>query len=575
MRIVVASALMLLAGCEQEELPLAEDSGVEVPQTIVLSLYPPRGGQGTTMNVQVNSNLPRFVFGDSGLALGEGITVDSVTVLDEWTLDAEIAIAEDAALGFRDATVTVEDSTYDLPESFRVVAEGLVVTPDNGRMGELLEVELHGSGTTWEPGNTWASFGEGVEVRWVEVHDETSATATIAIAPDAVPGTRDVHAEDPPDVVTAWDGFTVDRAVLSAVCRAEPLLTGTVGGLRVDALGDLLHPSMTVELWDDGGLANDTFLEDVIVGDPTWMEANVRVSNAARPGTRDLYVQVGDERFVVPDCLTIEQAPINPMSVRGYTYFIVSRDISPTSGSISEVVSAYAQFYIPLDPPCFGGGGSGSGFPIPYDVNGVWPNPTAGDPADCPSVRMVSAGEHVWFESDRNIVTLDRRVRPARNQIWYTGRDLTLVDYVFDNLYDLRLEGDPDGLPAALVEDVQPTVPVDYDILAPDFARLIHPRSEPLDFEWTPAQSYPDGQFRVFVYGVLQDGRGGFGGIIPWDDGKHRWTSNNLSEFQEGPLEWRFESRLSGPRWALPFSDPPQYTRSFTAVRYDASMVLE
>ena len=188
---------------------------------------------------------------------------------------------------------------------------------------------------------------------------------------------------------------------------------------------------------------------------------------------------------------------------------------------------------------------------------------------------MVSAGDFVWFESDANIVTLDKRERPARNQVWYWGRDLTLRDYVFDNLYDLRLAGDPYGLPAAFIENVQPTVPADYSILEPDFAGYVHSRLDDLDYAWTPAQTYPDAQFRTFLYGTLVSEEGGYAGAIPWDDGQHVWTSSNLSEFAQGTLEWRFESRKSGPSWALPFSEPPLYTRSFTAVRYETSLILE
>ncbi|MCO4743365.1 MAG: hypothetical protein KC912_01165 [Proteobacteria bacterium] len=567
--------LAVLAGCEDPGPVLPEDSGDDVPVQLEFELAPPRGGVGTSMHVRVEANVSRFVFGDSDLSLGEGIDVVSVTVMDGWTLDAAIDIAPDAELGFRDALIGVEGTEYELPSSFMVVAEGLTVIPDNGRMGELLDVELIGSGTTWSDGNTWASFGDGIEVVNVDVLDEQHASATISIAPDAVPGMRDVSAQDPPDVVTAWDGFTVDRAVLSAICSIDPLLTGGRAPLRVDALGDLFHPSMTVELWDDAGITNDVFLNEILVGDPTWMEAWVRVSNAARPGTRDLYIEVNGDRLLVPDCITITESVVDPMTVRGYTYFTVSRTIDPETGGIGESVSAYAQFYIPLDPPCFGQGGSGSGFPIPFDVNGVWAYPEPGQPGDCPSPRMVSAGEHVWFEASSNIVTLDRRERPARNQVWYTGRDLRLADYVFDNLYDLRLEGDEHGLPAAYVEDVQPTVPADYQILEPNFAGFVQSRAEDLDFAWTPAQTYPDGQFRVFMYGQLADGNGGFAGAIPWDDGQHQWRSNHLSEFAPGPLEWRFESRLSGPRWALPFSEPPQYSRSFTAVRYNTEFVLE
>ena len=106
------------------------------------------------MRVRVTSTVPHFVFGDSDIELGQDIDVDSVTVFDPWTLEASITIESDAPLGPRDATLLVDNTVEVLPEAFTVVAESLEVVPASGRMGELLEVELFGDGTTWDPGRT-------------------------------------------------------------------------------------------------------------------------------------------------------------------------------------------------------------------------------------------------------------------------------------------------------------------------------------------------------------------------------------------------------------------------------------
>ena len=92
---------------------------------------------------------------------------------------------------------------------------------------------------------------------------------------------------------------------------------------------------------------------------------------------------------------------------------------------------------------------------MPYDSNGVWVTYETGGTADCPANETVSGGDHVWLESECNTITLDKYVDGSSGMIYYTA-DVSLDDYCFDQVYALHTEGDPNGLPEEIVEEIIP-----------------------------------------------------------------------------------------------------------------------
>lgn len=571
----VLFALLLplaLVGCEGED---PADDGVDNREPLQISIAPQVAGRGQALTVDMTANRARFRFGATDLDLGDGITVERVVVEDSFFAQADIIVDPDAELGLRDAVVTIEGSEFELSEVFTVINESIAtIEPNNGKMGEVLDVAIAGRGVEWENGFTWGSFGKGVDVMEFRVLSPTLATATLAINPSARPGPRDVQVETGPEVVSLYDGFTVDRAIIA--CEFEPVegFQGSVLDFTLRCLDTDWSETSQIQFWDDGGRNPDIQITELQVIDGENLAGRMTVSNAAIIGIRDVFVTNGDESVLIPDAFTVKDAPPSLANVAISIGFDVGRQID-NSCTLQEQVSAFAAFVVPLDPPCGSPPPPGQG-PMPYDINGVFPVPPEAEPEDCPNPETVSAGDYVWFESDENIVTLEKDVISSTGQIVYRGVDLTLDDYRFNQMYDLHTQGDPEGIPEVILEEVQPTVPADYYITSPEICRdYVHDRNEPFEYTWTPAQTYPNAIFSTQISGVLvATGEGGFAGSVPWDDGEHTYNPGELTQLQGTPVSFSASSFIEGPYFGFPFSTI-QTNKSDSALSTGANLTLE
>ena len=134
---------------------------------------------------------------------------------------------------------------------------------------------------------------------------------------------------------------------------------------------------------------------------------------------------------------------------------------------------------------------------------------TPGGAEDCPNPQTVSAGDYVWLESEANTVTLEKTVDSNSGMISYVGYDLTIDDYVPDNMYDLHLQGDPDGLAEEIIDDVQPTVPCNWYLDEPlFFGNYTQDRTTDLNYQWSNTEgglgacTYPDAIFYTEISGT-------------------------------------------------------------------------
>ena len=221
------------------------------------------------------------------------------------------------------------------------------------------------------------------------------------------------------------------------------------------------------------------------------------------------------------------------------------------------------------DPACAQG-------PQPYDQNGVYPTYTTGGSSDCPSPITLGAGDYVWFESDCNVVQLEKNIDGASGMIYYSA-DLTLDDYCFDQMYDLHTQGEDGGIGEYVLEGVQPTVPADFQLVEPAWwGNYAQARSEDLTYTWTPAQTYPDAYFLTQISGTLEaTGESGFVGSFPWDDGEHTYTADELGQMQAGNATFVAVSFIpKGPEFGFPFSSIQNNTSS-TSLQIQGSLVLE
>jgi hypothetical protein len=599
--LVLTLPLLALLGCTDAD-KAGDDTSVEGISG--MTFWPPEAGRGTEVDARIEAGGSVFNFGGTtNLDLGAGVTVNSVTVLDGWSATANLTIEAGAELGPRTAAIDTGRGEYSIGDALTIVDDSFTLTPDRARIGESVVVEILGQNTEWENGTTWANFGDEIEVTAVDVLSETYAVATVTVGPEAIPGFRDVAMEVGPDLTTLYNGFQVDRVALSARFDPVSAAQGETVEFTIEGSGTHFSEDSEIEFWKGGYENGDVVVDSVTIIDAENLFGRMTVSNAAEIGFRDVMVTTDDEGVFMEDAFEVTDGEADLTDVGISLAFYVARGIDNATGAISEVVVGQAIFYIPLDPSCpnspeayacsDGEDNDGDNFidcydndcsndpacasgPMPYDANGVFPTYTTGGTSDCPSPITLGAGDYVWFESDCNIVQLEKFVDGASGMIYYTA-DLTLDDYCFDQLYDLHTQGEDGGIGEYVLEEVQPTVPADFHMVDPEWwGNFTHNRAEDLTYTWTPAQTYPDAFFVTQISGnLVATGEGGFAGSIPWDDGEHTYTSDELSQLEPGNATFVAVSTIpEGPAFGFPFSTI-QTNKSSTSVQVQGTLVLE
>ncbi len=582
---------LLTVGCKSDKG--ADDTGAAgIAVASDLTVYPPKGGQGTSMEVRVDADASVFAFEGTQIDFGDGIRVDAVNVDDGWGARATITIEPDADLGKRTVDIRSDGKSYSLADSFEVIAESFRIEPDTARIGETTDVDLVGTNTSWEGGVTWPSFGEGIEVEEFSVLSGTLATASITVSPDTVPGWRNVVMDNGGgNLVTLYDGLKVDRVALAATFDPEIAEQGDTVEFTVFARGtDFLQGTPIITFSDRFGENPDIVVDTVTVLDAENLYGRMTLSNAAALGDRDVRLELPDEGLVIPDAFEVVGGAWDLSEVAiDLSFTVVRQRDNNGNGEYAERVAAQCTFFIPLDPPCpQGGGGSGSGSeagsdPSPYDNNGVWMatgEGSGGGEEDCPFPTTVSAGDYVWLESSENIITLEKQIDTSSGVIYYTAPDLQLEDYVTDNLYDLTA-GDPDGIPEYVIDDVLPTVPSDWEWLSPPlWGNYTHNRAEDFVWTWTPAMTYPDAMFVTTICTkqspcpMAEENWAGYAGAYPWDDGEHLFTAAEMSMMGAGGVPVYAYSFISGREFGLPDSIY-QANQAISYIYLSQYMVLE
>ena len=572
------AALLLLGACSSDKSQESEEQNDSVSQ---LEMYPPSGGQGTTLTVDFDANRRTFSFADTTMDFGDGISVTSVSVNDGYGAYAQIFIEPDADLGSRDVVVNTDGRSYTLSSAFEVVSDSFIMEPSSAKMGEVVEVGILGSNTNWVSGVTWPHFGDGVEVLDFTVLSDTLAEATLSIDPATVPGYRNVTIDSGGnDYAVMYDAFKIDRVGLGASFDPVEAEQGKTVEFTVRARGtDFTALTPQITFHDRFGENPDILVNDITVLDAENLYGRMTLSNAAALGNRDVFIDTGDDNVRIPDAFDVVGGNWDLSQVAISLEFNVQRILDPSTCQVIESVTATAIFFIPLDPPCGGGGmGQPPQGPSPYDNNGVFPLPDGsggGGDDDCPFPLTLPAGDFVWFESDANIVTLDKVYESATGRIYYKGFDLTIDDYVAGQKYDLHTQGEEGGLGEYLLEEVQPTVPANWYWESPDLCGLTHNRADEFPFTWTPAQTYPEAIFGVSIYGTLvADGKAGFAGTLPWDDGSHFFRASEMSQLESGPVSFQALSYIEGPMFGLPESIY-QENQSESYIVYAAQFNLE
>jgi bacillolysin len=228
----------------------------------IVAVSPVEGYRGQT-NAQVNitGDSTHFSQGVTTATFGQGIVVNGVTVVDATHAVASITIDPVATLGLRDVFVTTGAEAALKTAAFTVTKAPLLrqVVPERGQPGASLRVLVKGQFTHFSQGATAASFGAGIAINGVTVHDVARATVDLTIAPDAALGPRTVTMTTGAESLTLPAGFSVvstidDAHVLAYVLgkRLSPGQGGTDGTQRVSIVDLTTNTTLTTLLAGQG-----------------------------------------------------------------------------------------------------------------------------------------------------------------------------------------------------------------------------------------------------------------------------------------------------------------------------------
>jgi hypothetical protein len=591
-----AACAPLFSGCPDDE-PLGT---IETADPLV-RLSPSVGGRGMNITLHLRGVNTQWQEGDVSIDLGTDILVAGVTVDGPNFATADIAIDDNAVLGFRPVTIeffagegddrVLVTFLLEGDEGFLVEPGGISIYPDRARLGETLQVRVEGFNTIFQDGSTWADFGEGIYVNWVLVDDETHATVSVSVDQRADPGLHDVVVFNGPIGYTLMDGFFFFFS--SIAIEIDPghgnqgeVLPFVVSGFNThfasggntETLVDMSTSICVNEFYPD---CQDTVEPGGVmtVLSPANAQGTMRISNGAAPGLYDvraytiervdlnenMLIEPGEflilEEVILHEGFEVRPVPIDCNDLPGVSFGLsVSRNIDNDSCNISEGVSAYAVFYTPLDPPC----GSPPGPPIfPYDLN-YQINPPSGG-SDCPTTPTCDAGDFVYLESENSTITLAKVQNPFTGEIgYYPPVPLTLDDYPFGYVdFDLRAEGseDPTQIPAFTAEDVLYTLPSDFEIVSPELCNnYTHDPANDFSLEWTPANTYDVAGLSMSFDAMSHDNPPVAWRLItiPWDDGEHTWESFMFAPpFPEVAGNFSFGAGVGEPKWFLDFGEGP------------------
>jgi hypothetical protein len=269
-------------------------------QPELLAAVPTSQVQGWTGTVALTGVFTHFAGGNcspncSTVSFGAGVTVNSVTVQNAASLQADITVQPTAALGYRNVSVTTGSEAVSLVNGFQVTTGPAAIsalTPATGAQGASLSVAVTGSQTHFANGVTTATFGGGINVTGISVTDALHATVNISIPNSTNLGQYIVTLTTGGEVATSQGGFavTVGNPRISVVSpptghQGDTNLIISLTGLFTNFVNGSSAASF------GAGIT----VNSLAVSDATDAVANITISPSASIGSRTVTVTTGTE----------------------------------------------------------------------------------------------------------------------------------------------------------------------------------------------------------------------------------------------------------------------------------------
>ena len=278
------------------------------------------GYQGSTQTVTITGSATHFLQGVTSVSFDDpNFQVGQISVVNDTTLTAPIAISTSATPGFKTVTVTTYGEVATQQYSFTVYPDVPTLTeaiPNQAEQGiQNLDVHLVGQYSHWSSMST-ATFGAGITVNSVTWTDATDLTANISIDPLSYTGTRKVTVTTPavdcgflvetnfpcPGGATTGSGNEIDSLNAFTIIPGPAIITnispatGNEGQEKiVQITGSATHWAQNfTHFYIDGG-GSDLTINSAVINSATSATIDLSLSPTANPGARSIYMVTNGE----------------------------------------------------------------------------------------------------------------------------------------------------------------------------------------------------------------------------------------------------------------------------------------
>ncbi|MFA5761626.1 MAG: IPT/TIG domain-containing protein, partial [Dehalococcoidales bacterium] len=271
---------------------------VKLALPVITSLEPNEGRQGETLNVTITgSNLS----GATALSFGDGVSVNSFTVLGANQIAANISVTPDAETGVRDISVSTPAGSFTYSDGFTVKQDLPLITsvePSEERQGETLNVTITGANLS---NASAVQFGAGISVNSFTVIAADQITADITISSSATTGVRDVSVTTPGGSYTLPNAFTVKQA-LPVITYIEPNQGRQGETLNITITGANFSGASALQFGTGVSVNGFNVLSS------NQIAVNISISSDAATGARDVSVTTSGGSYTLLNGFSIKQA---------------------------------------------------------------------------------------------------------------------------------------------------------------------------------------------------------------------------------------------------------------------------
>ncbi len=299
----------------------------ETPGQSITSVNPAFGTQGQTLNVAITAVGTHFQQGVTIAKFGDGVTMNSLTIVDATDATANITISNTTYVGYRTVTMQTNGefaisvlSAQNNP-IFQIGANNATlvsVSPNVEPQGFSGQVTLNATGTHFLQNATTVSIG-GAIVGNVNVITPTQAVAEVAVPAGAPIGVQNVQVATGGEIAGLGNAFTITGATPALVSVAP------VSGFQGQNNIDVIVTGNAFTLFNSGTLTAD-FTGEITVNSVTPLSAS----------SADVNISIHGNAAVGGITATL----ISTTSSYGIKNFQFTFTVTPSSASIVSVSPA-------------------------------------------------------------------------------------------------------------------------------------------------------------------------------------------------------------------------------------------